>query len=326
MRPARVANMVVAGIAGFAATISQSAEYRWLNSWDRNLPQVALFAEPYARAIEAASKGSIKLNVSGPESVPSFEQLQPTASGAFHFLYTHGAYHFGTSPLLATAEAVGGTPAERKASGVFEAIDRQYQKIGLKLLAMPMTPDGGYQIILKRPPTANGDLQGHKIRGNPTYAAVIKLLGASMVTLPMGEIYTSVDKGVIDGFAFPTFGALESRYYEPAKYLLRASFGFSASAVLANLATWNKFSSAEKKIILDEGVKHEDKWLRESAQLIQDEEKTLIAKGMQVVQMGEAQRAKLKRAWSDGLWDNAAQKFKKETEEIRAIARGKGLD
>jgi hypothetical protein len=40
--------------------------------------------------------------------------------------------------------------AERKTSGVFEAIDRRYQKIGLKLSAMPMTPDGGYQIIVKR--------------------------------------------------------------------------------------------------------------------------------------------------------------------------------
>lgn len=55
------------------------------------------------------------------------------------------------------------------------------------------------------------ETQGHKGRGNPTYAAVIKVLGASMVTLPTGEIYTSVDEGVIDGFAFPTYGTLESR-------------------------------------------------------------------------------------------------------------------
>ena len=41
--------------------------------------------------------------------------------------------------------------------------------------------------------------------------------------------------------------------------------------MLANLATWNKLSAAEEKIMLDEGVKHEDKWLRESAQLIKDE-------------------------------------------------------
>ena len=52
------------------------------------------------------------------------------------------------------------------------------------LFALPMTKDGGYQIVLRKPLTAAGDLAGYKIRGNPTYLSVINMLGASMVTLP----------------------------------------------------------------------------------------------------------------------------------------------
>jgi TRAP-type mannitol/chloroaromatic compound transport system substrate-binding protein len=138
----------------------------------------------------------MKFIVSGPETVPAFEQLQPAASGAFQFLFTHGAYHFGTSPLLAAVEALGGTPEARKASGVFAEVDKYYQKLGLNLLSMPITQDGGYQILLRKPPTAGGDLQGYKIRGNPTYQNVIRMLGGSMVTLPPAEIYAALDKGV----------------------------------------------------------------------------------------------------------------------------------
>ncbi len=91
---------IAAAALALSGSVAQAAEYRWLNSWDRTLPQIPMFVEPYLKAVEAASKGSIKFRVSGPEAVPPFEQLQPVASGAFHFLFTHGAYHFGTSPLL----------------------------------------------------------------------------------------------------------------------------------------------------------------------------------------------------------------------------------
>ena len=62
--------------------------------------------------------------MSGPQTVPAFEQLQPASAGAFHFLFTHGAYHFGTTPLLAAIEAIGGTPEQRHASGIFHVLDK----------------------------------------------------------------------------------------------------------------------------------------------------------------------------------------------------------
>lgn len=326
MKFLRFFQVIFAGVLAIGASAAQAQEYRWLNSWDRTLPQISLFVEPYLKAVEAASKGSIKFNVSGPETVPAFEQLQPAASGAFQFLFTHGAYHFGINPLLAVVEAMGGTPQQRKASGVFEAVDKQYQKLGLKLISMPMTIDGGYQLILRKPPTPAGDLQGYKIRGNPTYTNVIRMLGASMVSLPPSEIYTALDKGVVDGFAWPSYGVIDTRYYEPAKFILRPAFGFGTNPVLVHLPTWNKLSAPDRKILLDEAAKAEARWLKDSARLMESDEKALIAKGLTVVQMGEAQRAKLKRAWSDGLWELAAQKHKIEVDEIRAIARSKGLD
>ena len=309
-----------------AAAPATAAEFRWLNSWDRTYPHITMMIEPYQKAVEAASKGSIKFTTSGPETVPSFEQLQPVAAGAFHFLNTHGAYHFGTTPLLAAIEAIGGTAEQRRSSGIFDLLDKQYQRYGLKIIAMPMGPDGGYQIVLRQPLTANGDLQGRKIRGNPTYANVLKLLGATNVTMPPGEIYTSLEKGVIDGFAFTSSGVIGTRFYEVSKYILRPAFGFGTLPILMNLASWNKLTDAEKKILLDEGVKTSERWMTDATKLIADEEKELVQKGLTIVQMNDAAKAKLRSAWSDGLWEIAGQKAKKEVDELRAFAKSKGLD
>ncbi len=85
--------------------------------------------------IRRTTKGGIRITVSGPETVPAFEQLQPVAAGAFHFVYTAGAYHFGTTTMLAVVESFGGDMVSRRASGIFEEIDRHYQKQGVKILA-----------------------------------------------------------------------------------------------------------------------------------------------------------------------------------------------
>ncbi len=308
-----------------SVTAAGAADYRWLSGWDDNYPAMPYIVAPFIKAVEAASKGSIKIQRNGPETVPAFEQLQPVASGAFHFLFTHGAYHFGTTPMLTAVEAIGGTATSRRASGIFELIDKHYQKMGLKLVSIPMGPDGGYGILLRQPPGPAGDLQGRKIRGTPSYHGVFRMLGASPVQLPPGEIYTALDKGVVDGAAWPVLGPLNYRWYEVAKFMLRPGFGFTTQPLLMNLAAWNKLSEADKKILLDEGRKMEDLWPIEAAKLFVAEEKALIEKGMTIVQMGDAQKAKLKDAWSEALWEMSLPKAKKDVEELRAFAKSKGL-
>jgi hypothetical protein len=55
--------------------------------------------------VETASKGDMKFIISGPETVPTFEQLQPVRSGVFQLLLPHGAYHIGQTPYLLAVEA-----------------------------------------------------------------------------------------------------------------------------------------------------------------------------------------------------------------------------
>ena len=132
-----------------ASTHLMAQEFRMLSSWDKNYPLNPVLLDPFMKAVETASKGRMKFTVSGPETVPPFEQLQPVGSGAFQFLFTSGAYHFGTTPILAVAEAMHGDLAAFRASGVFDVIDKHYQKFGLKLVSMPMAL--GNQLVVLVP-------------------------------------------------------------------------------------------------------------------------------------------------------------------------------
>jgi TRAP-type C4-dicarboxylate transport system substrate-binding protein len=277
-----------AALVGAPAFQAGAADYRFLASSDKNYPGVTAIAEPFAKSVEAASGGRMKLVLSGPETVPPFEQLQPAGAGAFQFLFTHGAYHFGTTPFLVALEALGGDLESRRAAGVWAVVDAHYQNHGLKLIALTMTPDGGYNIFTRQAVAPAGDLQGRKLRGTPTYHAVFPMLGASPVVLPPAEIYTALDKGVIDGAARPVVGVFGNRWYEVSKYLVRLAFGYVAQPIFMNLAAWNGLPEADRKLLLDEGRKIEDRWYKDAARLADEEEKALLAKGMAITQMGEA--------------------------------------
>ena len=301
-----------------------AAEYRMLTSWDKSNPAVPLLAEGFAKNVEAAGKGNIKFVLSGPETVPPFEQLQPVAAGAFQMLFTHGIYHYGQTGLSVGLDAVRGSFEERRGSGLFEALDKHYQKIGIKVVAVALSAKTGYAFALKTPVGADGDLKGKKVRGTPAYHPLIRMLGGAPVVLPIPEVYTALEKGVIDGAASPVVGLLGVRWHEVAKYLAQPSFGFTHQLLLMNLATWNRLSDADKKLLLDEGRKIEEVWYREYDRMADAEIKELIAKGVTVSQLGPSQ-AKLNEVWSEGLWELAEKKSPTETKELRQIAKAKGL-
>jgi TRAP-type transport system periplasmic protein len=317
------------GLAAAAALsitcTAQAADIRLLSSWDKTNPAVITLAEAFAKNAETASKGNMKFIISGPETVPPFEQLQPVASGVFQMLFTHAIYHYGTTGLGVGMDAVRGDLAARRNSGLTEALDQHYQKMGLKVVAVAISATRGYHIVLRAPVNPSGDLQGRKLRGTPSYHQVFALLGASAVVLPGGEVYSALEKGVVDGAAWPASGVLGMRWYEVAKYMLRPGFGLSHYLMLMNLNAWNRLSEDERKMLLEQGRKMEDTWFKEYDRMVEEEEKALIGRGMQITEMGAAPKAKLQEAWAQAQWDLAEKKSGQEAKDLRERLKRQGL-
>lgn len=306
--------------------VASGAEYRVLSSWDQTYPVRPKFLEVFLKNVETASKGDIKFIISGPETVPPFEQLQPVSSGVFQLLLTHGAYHIGQTPYLLAVEALGGDLKAWRDAGVREMIDNHYQKLGLKLVALGQTPErSALQIILRQPVGPSGDLQGRKIRGTQTFTGVFAFLGASPVVLPPSEIYTSLEKGVVDGAGWPVLGVLDYRWYEVAKYLVRPTFGMLTYPIFFNLEAWKKLRDQQKQIFLEEGRKAEDGFFPEWTKLADDEAGKLAERGVQITYVGAEKKDGLNKALVDTLFQLGIQYNAKDVGELREFAKAKGL-
>jgi TRAP-type C4-dicarboxylate transport system substrate-binding protein len=302
-----------------AQTTAFAAELRMLKGWSGAYTPVKL-ADAYAENITKASGGRITVRMSGPEVVPPFEQLQPVSTGVFQLLFTHPAYHTGTSGIALALEAIDNDSKKRRDTGVWNAIDQYYRKHNLKLIALPTSGPRGFNFILRRPLAGEG-LKGLKIRGTPIYQPLIDSLGGSAVVLPGGDIYSALEKGVIDGAAWPVFGIEPFKWNEVAKFIARPAWGAVSHQLFMNLDAFNKLDAKDKKIIEDEGVRIEPFATEFMTKLAADEEKLLLSKGMQITRFTESQGKAIDENWAKGVWALAEKISGDDARKLHALAK-----
>ena len=83
---------------------------------------------------------------------------------------------------------------------------------------------GFRQVITRsRDITETSQLAGLKIRTiqSPIYVKAVELMGASPTPMAFGEVYTSLQTGVIDGYEHDASTTLQQRFYEIAGFMAR---------------------------------------------------------------------------------------------------------
>lgn len=295
--------VVLVTVLAFASNAC-AENMKMLMAWPSNFVFNTVVVPIFQKNLDANSKGTIKIATNGPEVVPTFEQLQPVQTGIFELGHTYSAYHMGSMAIGVGMDATTPDPVKRRTSGVFAAIDKEYNKIGIKVLAFPpLTP---YHFIMRDAlPGTKPSLQGKKLRSLPSLQNLIMNLGGSPVTMPGGDVYTSLQKGVIDGAPWTQVGVKDFKWFEVAKFMARPSFGYVSVMIVMNLDKYNALSPEKKKWFDDAGAKTEIEAQAEFQKLIAAELAFLKEQGMSETKLNVDDAKNIEKYWSDGLWTMA---------------------
>jgi tripartite ATP-independent transporter DctP family solute receptor len=103
---------------------------------------------------------------------------------------------------------------------------------------------GFRQVITRsRDVTEAGQLAGLKIRTiqSPIYVKAVELMGASPTPMAFGEVYTSLQTGVIDGYEHDASTTVQQRFYEVAHYMVRTRHIAGVLGLFASTASLARF-------------------------------------------------------------------------------------
>lgn len=100
------------------------------------------------------------------------------------------------------------------------------------------------------PVTSLDDLNGLKIRTpGGMQTQYIKNLGAEPVFMPLGDVYTSLDTGAIDGLVTCPPLILAFKLHEVVKHGVIATFGCVTEGLAMNKRKWNKLDAEKQAVI-----------------------------------------------------------------------------
>ncbi len=97
------------------------------------------------------------------------------------------------------------------------------------------------------------DLAGLRIRAGGAFIDVMTKLGATPTSIPGGETYDALAKGIVDGFTGATIGGIVPRgWHEHVSYILNPGLGLYTGGVTAiNLDFWDSLPADIQRTIMD---------------------------------------------------------------------------
>ncbi len=211
------------------------------------------------------------------------------------FAYTRGRF-----PVMEAVDLPLGYDSGITATQVVNAVYREFEpKELLDTQVMYLHAHGaGLLHTAGKAVRTMEDLKGMKLRGHGTSAQVLSALGGTPVSLPMPELYQSLQKGIVQGALYPIEVNKGWRMGEVVDYLtLSTSIAYTSSFyVVMNKNKWAQIPDEYKSVIMaineEWAPKHGQAW-DES-----DQEGLAFLKelGREVIELPEAENARWQAA------------------------------
>ena len=266
------------------------------------------FSRPFEAFIERVNetgKGVVQINyVGGPEAIPTFELGNAVSEGIVDIANNTTAFYTNLVPAGDALHLATNTIQDQRANGCYNKIDALHQEqMNVKYLAR--TGDNiQFHLYLTKPIDAP-DLSGLTIRTTPVYRAMFEALGATLVRTAPGEVYTSLERGAIDGYGWPVQGVLDLGWDEQTEYRVDPGFYQVDVNFLVNLDRWNTLSDEAKQVLEDAAAWIEEK-NADNIDINAAEEQKQAEAGIETITFeGEHAQVWLDTAQSAG-WDGVA--------------------
>jgi TRAP-type transport system periplasmic protein len=282
----------------------------------------SMFSRNFERFIEkvnADGRGVVRINyIGGPRAMPPFEVGNAVRSKVVDIANVTGAFYTNLMPEADAFKLINKPMTEQRGNGTWEFINSLHnQKLNAQYLARQFHNVPFHIYLNKRPDKL--DFSGLKIRVTPVYKDLVEALGGAAITTAPGEVYTALERGVVDGYGWPVAGIFDLGWEKVTKYRLEPAFYSVEVNVLVNLDSWKALTEAQRKVLTEAAL-----WLEgldsENVAVIAAERDKQAKAGIQPIDFGPAAgKAFLDKA-KDVAWQSVIRRSPEAGAKLRQLA------
>jgi TRAP-type C4-dicarboxylate transport system substrate-binding protein len=217
----------------------------------------------FVEKVNAAGEGVVRIDVrGGPEAIGMFQQPDAVRDGIVDMVYTPGSFYGGTVPEKDAMVTSNITAIEARANGATDLMNAIHQeKMGVYYLGW-FDSGVSYNLWTKNEPKldtdGNLDVTGIRLRGNAVYNAFFtEYLGAQVIDLPTTDVYSALERNVVDATGWTQIGLIDLKWNEFLNYRIEPAFFSTDLGVIVNLEKWNEISAESREILQRVAIEHE---------------------------------------------------------------------
>jgi TRAP-type C4-dicarboxylate transport system substrate-binding protein len=319
-----IAFLVIAMVCGLGSRVF-AAKYviKAVSAWPKTVYEVQNFMkllDIVKKNVAKQAPGQLEIKyLGGPENIPNREQVEALRRGLVGMVFTTSGYYVSAVPVVDGLSLSDLTPWEERKRGINAFLNKiQEKKINAEYLGhlgvyLP------FMLFLNKPISKVSDLKGMKVRCSPTHTAFLKKVGAQPVVIPPPDVYTALERGVVDGFIWVAGLIRDWGWNKVVKYRVEPGFYTANNVVLINKKVWDGLPANLKKILQDSEIEAE-KYAWERAKKHLAKENALMDKGgMKVIKLSPTEGKKLRKIAYDALWGIIIKKSGDEGRKLKEM-------
>ncbi len=254
-----ISTAVFAGITTLSASTAFSQDYVAMIGHLESAQQSRhVHLEKVAALVNERTKGAVEFQLFPQSQLGNQRQMtEGVQLGTIQGTVAPAAFLGGFNPLVSILDIPYLLPnnedqAQALREGPFgKALLDSFSDKGV--VAISLWPNGRKNFTSNKPLNDIADFAGQKFRVMDSSILIeqFNALGASAIALPFGELYTSLQTGVVDGEENPLDTIRNMKFDEVQDYLVVSEHGAMEDLVLFNPAWWESLPAEYQTIIVD---------------------------------------------------------------------------
>lgn len=269
--------------------------------------------------VEEETDGAVNIEWVGPEAIPPENQFQAVSDGVADIGFNVGTYYEDQVPTIPSMQLSPYTPSEERDTEYFKYLVDTHEEAGVNYLGRWLSTSPFYFWSNERI-EAPGEFNGVNFRSNPTYNPILQELGAEPVNVAPNDVYTSLERGVVEGFGFPILGPQESAWTEVTKYIIDEPYLVQNGTILVNPDAFNSLSPEAQDGMRAATEKFEPQMQEHFEEAAQQEWETVQQEaGVERVEFSSEDSKKFLDTWVGVYWANMEEKAPSEVERLKEL-------